>query len=72
MSEAKLCKDCKHYEPVVASPKAGGIVRPEACNHPNNIHLVRGGPHKAPYELRYSSYSGACQESGLWWEHRTG
>ena len=66
----KLCKDCKHYSTVVASLKAGGIVRPEACNHPNNINLVSGGPHKSPSDLRYSSFSGACQERGLWWEQK--
>lgn len=66
----KLCKDCKHYSPTVASLKVGGIVRQAACGHPNNINLVHGGPYRSPEELRYGVHTGACKEQGLWWESK--
>lgn len=68
-SPPRLCKDCRHYEPGLYSLKAGGRVRREQCNAPENASLVDGRPRLDPEQARYGVLgSNGCGTYARWFK----
>ena len=60
-----FCNRCAHY--TAAKPTKAGTVRAE-CRHPDNAHLVHGGPRFSPEELRYERGIDGCGLNGRWFQ----